>query len=276
MTRALVLGGGGTTGVGWEIGVLAGLADAGVHLGGADLVVGTSAGAVVGAQLGSGTPIEVLYARQLDPPDGQVPVRLGAATTARIAQVLLTTRDIEKAGRRFGRFAMAARTVPEQQRRTAIAAALPSHEWPSSRLLVTAVDAQSGALRVFDAGSGVSLVDAVTASCAVPWVWPPSTIGGRPYIDGGMRSVANADLAAGCDRVVVLVPADYGAGAMVSAAAQIAALGPGVAAILLTRDRASRAAAGRNPLDSLRRGPSAEAGRRQAAAVATAVAAVWG
>ena len=55
---ALVLGGGGITGIAWEIGVLAGLAEAGVDLTGADLVVGTSAGSVVGAQITSGAPLE--------------------------------------------------------------------------------------------------------------------------------------------------------------------------------------------------------------------------
>ena len=53
---------------------------------------------------------------------------------------------------------------------------------------------------VFDAASDVRLLDAVGASCAVPGIWPPVTINGRRYIDGGIRSAANADLAAGCDR----------------------------------------------------------------------------
>jgi NTE family protein len=274
--RALVLGGGGITGVGWEIGMLAGLAAAGVRLADADLVVGTSAGAVAGALLRSGVPIEELYARQLDAPCGEIPARLGVILTARIAHVLLTTRDLTEAGRRFGRLALATRTMPEQERRDVIASRLPSSEWPDRPLLITALDAGSGELRVFDAAGGVSLVDAVTASCAVPGVWPPATIEGRRYIDGGMRTLANADLAAGYERVVVLVPADHGGGPMTSAARQVAALGSDVGSILLTRDRASRAAAGRNPLDPVRRGPSARTGREQAAAVAAQVAAVWG
>lgn len=66
--RALVLGGGGITGIAWEIGLLAGLAGLaadGVDLTAADLVIGTSAGSVVGAQVTSGTAIEDLYAAQL-------------------------------------------------------------------------------------------------------------------------------------------------------------------------------------------------------------------
>src|SRR5215203_1575582 len=85
MSRALVLGGGGVTGVAWEIGVLAGLAEAGVDLTGADLVVGTSAGSVVGAQVTSGAGIEELYARQLEPPASERVARLGRAAQARYA-----------------------------------------------------------------------------------------------------------------------------------------------------------------------------------------------
>jgi hypothetical protein len=61
MTRAIVLGGGGVTGIAWEIGVLSGLADGGVDLR-ADAVIGTSAGAFVGAALASGTELEALFA----------------------------------------------------------------------------------------------------------------------------------------------------------------------------------------------------------------------
>ena len=96
--------------------------------------------------------------------------------------------------------------MAEPVRRAVIAARLPSHEWPAHPLVVTAIDAHSGAFTRFDASSGVPLVDAVAASCAVPGVWPPVSIGGRRYIDGGVRSVTNADLASGCGRVLVLAP----------------------------------------------------------------------
>lgn len=73
----LVLGGGGVTGIAWELGMLAGLAEAGIDLYGADLIVGTSAGSVVGAQITSATPIDELYARQLEPPSAERPERVG-------------------------------------------------------------------------------------------------------------------------------------------------------------------------------------------------------
>src|SRR5581483_5739954 len=108
--------------------------------------------------------------------------------------------------RRIGAAALAAETIDEAPRRAAVAARVPVDAWPARTLLIVAVDAATGETVVFDRGSGVSLVDAVTASCAVPGVWPPATIGGRRYVDGGVRSGTNADLAVGCDRVVVIVP----------------------------------------------------------------------
>ncbi|MEU1688232.1 patatin-like phospholipase family protein [Micromonospora sp. NPDC005707] len=276
MTRALVLGGGGVTGVAWELGLLAGLAARGLDVTGAELVVGTSAGSLVGAQVCSGTPVEELYAAQLRPARGEVAARLGVGVLARWAWAGARGRDEVLARARVGAMALAARTPSEESRRAVIAARLPVREWPPRRLLVTAVDAASGEFVVFDAGSGVALVDAVGASCAVPGVWPPVTIGGRRYVDGGVRSAVNADLAAGARAVVVLAPTRAGFGPMPRLSAQVARLrsaGAGVAVV--SPDRAARAAIGRNVLDPARRAASARAGFAQAAAVAEEVAAVW-
>ncbi|MFI6326871.1 patatin-like phospholipase family protein [Micromonospora chersina] len=276
MTRALVLGGGGVTGVAWELGLLAGLAARGVDLTGAELVVGTSAGSVVGAQVCSGTPVEELYAAQLRPARAEVAARLGVAVLARWAWAGTRGRDAVRARARVGAMALAARTPSEQSRRAVLAARLPVHGWPARRLLVTAVDAASGEFVVFDAGSGVSLVDAVGASCAVPGVWPPVTIGGRRYVDGGVRSPVNADLARDARRVVVLAPTRAGFGPMPRLSAQVAELrSAGAAVAVVSPDRAARAAIGRNVLDPARRAASARAGFAQAAAVADEVAAVW-
>jgi len=274
--RALVLGGGGVTGVAWELGLITGLAERGVRLAEADVVVGTSAGSSVGAQVLSGVPLERLYGAQQAGPGAELSARMSAGLLARYAWVVLTTRDVRTVGTRLGRLALRARTLPEADRRAAIAARLPVHDWPErARLLIPAVDAVTGELRVFDRDSGVPLVDAVAASCAVPGVWPPVTIGDRRYIDGGVRSPANADLAAGCDRIVVLAPAASGGGPVASVAAQVAALRAHASVVVVTRDAASRRAAGRNMLDPARRGPAARAGYAQAAAVAEPVAAVW-
>ncbi|MER7462426.1 patatin-like phospholipase family protein [Streptomyces sp. NPDC097981] len=274
---ALVLGGGGLTGIGWESGILYGLAQAGVDLAAADLVVGTSAGSVVGAQLTSGllTPQE-LYERQLGDPAGEAAARFGAGLVARYAAAMMRSRAPESYRRRVGALALAADTGREAERRKVLEARLVSHAWPDRRLVVTAVDALTGELAAFDRESGAGLVDAVAASCAVPGVWPPVTVGGRRFIDGGIRSVANADLASGCERVVILAPMALGSGLVPSPAAQAARLREaGARVLLITPSAQARKAFGRNVLDPARRDPAARAGLAQAAEHAAETAAVW-
>jgi NTE family protein len=276
VSRALVLGGGGVTGVAWEVGLLAGLAAAGVPVAAADLVIGTSAGSVVGAQLCSGTPLDELYDRQLAPPTGELAARIGPVTLLRYA-VSSVGRDERAARARLGRRALRARTVPESERRAVIERRLPSHEWPvRPRLLVVAVEAETGAVATWDGDEGVPLVDAVAASCAVPLVWPPVTIDGRRYVDGGVRSSVNADLATGCSRVLVIAPVTASIRPSARIGRQLATLGPDVRSAVFSPDAAARSAMGRNVLDPAFRAASARAGRRQAAAVVDAVSAVWG
>jgi NTE family protein len=282
-SRALVLGGGGVTGVAWEIGVLAGLAARGVQLSAADLLVGTSAGSVVGAQLACGADLAELYEEQLRPAPGAGQAGASAAVDkmklrdlAIFGWAMLRYRDPARAGARIGRMALAARTMPEADRRAVIASRVPSEEWPARRLLITAVDAVTGEFTVFTEASGVSLVDAVGASCAVPGVWPPVTLAGRRWIDGGIRSPANADLAAECERVVVLAPIPRGMRAASAVAAQAAGLTrAGRAVAVVSPDRAAVAAIGRNVLDPARRAPAARAGHAQAGAALDRVGTVW-
>ncbi|MCG5471252.1 patatin-like phospholipase family protein [Micromonospora sp. LAH09] len=276
MRRALVLGGGGVTGVAWELGLLAGLVEQGVPVTEADLVVGTSAGSVVGAQVCSGLPVRRFYEEQLAPPSNATPARLGFAVLARLAWAGGRSRDAARSRARIGAMAVAARTESEASRRVVIEARLPDREWPQRRLLVTAVDASSGEFVVFDRDSGVSLVDAVGASCAVPGVWPPVTIGARRFVDGGMRSSVNADLAAGASRVLVFAPTSAAFGPMPRLSAQVDALRvAGSRVVVVTPDAAARTAIGRNVLDPARRAGAARAGWAQADEVADEVAALW-
>jgi len=271
--RALVLGGGGVTGVAWELGLLWGLAEAGVDLTDADLVIGTSAGSVVGTQIRSGRTLAELYQAQLADHGGERPARITAGVLARLGWAMVRHRDPQRARASIGAMALAARTPTEAERRAIIEARLATDAWPARRLVITAVDASSGEFVTFDRDGTASLVEAVGASCAVPGVWPPVTIGERRYIDGGMRSPANADLAVGHDRVVVLAPVTAGFGPIPK---QLAALGPGVRTAVISPDRAAVKAIGRNVLDPAHRAPAARAGRAQAAAVREQVVAVWG
>jgi len=196
--QALVLGGGGVAGVAWMTGLLVGLAEAGQDVTGADLVIGTSAGATVAAQVGSGLGLDELFARQTDPAlqAAEIMVDIDLAKYAeQFGAYLAGATSPEETLRRVGAFALAAQTVPPAERLAVIASRLPSRDWPARPTRLAAVDCESGRLRVFDAQSGVSLIDAVAASCAVPGIWPPVTIDGRRYMDGGVRSSDNADLA---------------------------------------------------------------------------------
>jgi NTE family protein len=269
MTDALVLGGGGVGGIAWITGLLAGLAEAGQDVTGAELLVGTSAGSTVAAQVGSGIGLEELYARQVDPAlqAAEIMAEMDLEKfAAEIGAAVGTAASVPEMRRAVGRVALEARTVPEPERRAVIESRLPSHTWPERALRVVAVDAETGEARVFDRDSGVPLVDAVAASCAVPGVWPPVTIGSRRYVDGGVRSMANADLAAGADRVLVIAPMGTtepfpSEQPLERTVGELRAQGAEVAVVV--PDEASRAAVGANPLDPATRRPAAEAGRAQ-------------
>jgi NTE family protein len=272
---ALVLGGGGVTGIAWETGLLAGLAEAGIDLTSADLVIGTSAGSVVGAQILSGVSLEDLYATQLADATGEIAASIGAGVLVRFVIASLWPGDARNGRARLGHAALKARTVLESERREVITRHLPKTSWPERELLITAVDAETGESRVFDRDNGVPLADAVAASCAVPLVWPPITIDGRRYIDGGIRSIANADLAVDCDRVVVLAPVTVALRPGGRISSQLASLGSAVRSIVISPDAESRKAIGNNTLDPAHRAGAARAGRAQAAAVAREVGAIW-
>ena len=189
---------------------------------------------------------------------------------------VLGDQSIPAAQRRaaIGAHALAADTVPEPVRREVIAARLPAHDWPEAPVLLTAVDAATGELVTFDRTSGVELVDAVAASCAVPGVWPPVTIGDRRYVDGGVRSSANADLAADHGRVLVLTP--MAAGMTLGLDRQIERLqADGTTVMVISADEAALARIGDNVLDPSRRAPALEEGERQGAAAAAEVAVLW-
>jgi NTE family protein len=229
----------------------------------------------VGAQVRAGVHLEDLYAAQLRPPRPGPADRIGNAVWLRLAVPYLAPRLERTARARVGRLALAAATVPEEERRRVIAAGLPATSWPERRLLVTAVDALTGNAVAFSGPEHGPLVDAVAASCAVPLLWPPMTVNGRRYVDGGVRSPTNADLAAGCGRVIVVAPVTIATRRAARIGRQVAALGPDVRSVVVSPDDAARAVLGRNVLDDTRRAGAARAGREQAERVLDRVAAVW-
>ncbi|MGY0490751.1 patatin-like phospholipase family protein [Streptomyces sp. WG-D5] len=272
---ALVLGGGGPVGGAWLVGVLAGLADAGVDLDGADTVVGASAGAIYGTRLAAGQSPGELYERLLAGED-RVELGVTAAQTLRYLWAAVGSRDPDRSARRLGRAALRARTVPATEALDAVGALLGGvRDWPERPLRLAVVDALTGERGVLDRDAGLGLVEAVTASCAVPLVWPPFPAEGHRWMDGGSRETTPLGAAREHRRILAVSPIPSAVGPHASAPRQAAELtAEGRTVALVTPDRMARRAMGRDMTANARRPAAARAGRAQAMAEAEAIAAV--
>jgi NTE family protein len=289
---ALVLGAGGSAGQAWQIGVIAGLADAGLDLTDtADLVIGTSSGSTTAAWVRSGIAPADLLASVLSPPArpaapaGERPPSIPMATVfERMRAIGAAAGSAAELQRAMGAYALQSDTVlapGAAQRRAMVAARLPRHEWPDRPMIVTTLDAHTGELVTFDRDSGADLVDVLTAAVALPGGAPTVEIGGRRFINGGVRSADNADLAAGYATVLVLTPFSERRGPLPDGqfeglrrfpgsdlASQVEDLRrQGSRVEVITPDDDSRAAMGVNQMDPATRAPSARAGYAQGRAL---------
>jgi NTE family protein len=212
MTRSLVLGGGGVVGVSWLAGVLFGLSEKGFDFSGdqrADEIIGTSAGSIIGALVASGTSPVALRALALD--DSTTEFTTKAATMIDFMAVMncfaawgALPDSSPESLKTVTQFALTAPTAAEDEWIASISANLPS-QWPASSYRCSAVDAESGEYVLWGNDSGVPLGHAVASSCTVPTLFPPVTINGKRYVDGGVRSGTCADAATG-SLVVILAP----------------------------------------------------------------------
>jgi NTE family protein len=287
---ALVLGGGGAGGNAWEIGILAGLAEAGIDMTEvADLVIGTSSGATAAAQVRSGIPLTELLTSVFTPlvqtvrQSRERPPALPMATVVErmraISASATSAVDLQRAMGAFGLESDSILGPTAGQHRAVVAARLPRHEWSARPMIVVAVDAHTGEVAIFDRDSGVDLVDAVTAGTALPGSSPTVSINGTHYINGGVRSPDNADLASGYANVVVLSPFGGRNGTLAEGQfeglrrpaewgmdleGQVGALRKqGSHVEVITPDADSRAAMGTNQMDPATRIPAARAGFAQ-------------
>jgi NTE family protein len=245
--RALVLGGGGIAGIAWETGILSGLGESVLD---ADIIIGTSAGSAVAAAV-SQISLAEAFERQIAP----APERTGndrpAPSIGRLMEIFAVIGSLppEQARRKLGEVSLTAETMPEEIWLRAIGSQLPSQDWPSRNIGTVAVDTETGDTQVFTRESGVDLVKAVAASCAVPGVYPPVTIDGKRYMDGGTRTTTNADLVSEYAEIIVIAPIPDGL--------QL----PN--ALVITPDADSLKAMTMNVLDPATRIPSAHAGLAQ-------------
>ncbi|MCH6471523.1 patatin-like phospholipase family protein [Sinomonas sp. 5-5] len=245
-------------------GLLLGLERADVRVRDADVLVGTSAGSVLAAQIAGSTSLEDLYGWQLEGRVEEIRGFLSPEDEAEMSQLRAEAGSMEAANRAVGHFACARGNALRERRRRVIQDRLPVHEWPAGRdLRIVAVDASTGKRMVFTTGSGVGLVEAVEASCAAPGVWPLARVGGHSYMDGGTWSLANVDVAVGADRVLVFAPITQGSHPGHSPAEDLAALG--VQGLVVEPSPQSLAAFGTDSLDPQARPGAAESGLAQAA-----------
>jgi NTE family protein len=292
MTKALVLGGGGAVGIAWESGLIAGLAEAGVDASRADFVLGTSAGSYVGAQLGMGrTPAQIAepdLAGAVRPPAGAESVAVPDLTMliTKMFESATSTRPPEQVRAEIGAWALSSPTISEEIAISRFAPTLgggPDAPWPTAKAFAcTAVDAADGAFVIWNERSGIGLARAVASSCAVPGIYPPITFRGHRYIDGGMRSATNADLAKGHGVVIVVSVVSRAAPSAVAEAfkrrfdGEIQALGDSGSRVeVIVPDDESLNAFGPNLMDWSRRQGGAQAGLRQGRAEASRLAQFW-
>ncbi|MBT8159849.1 MULTISPECIES: patatin-like phospholipase family protein [Arthrobacter] len=290
--RALVLAGAGSSGNAWEIGLIAGLFDGGVDVTEADVIIGTSAGSTVAAQITSGTPLTELYAPILaetpHPPAGSAESRRRPASNVPPPnymdwsnRIIASAVDASDMRRRMGAAALEmdeSNGANGVRWRSVVASRLPSQHWPAQAVLITAVNARTGEPVVFDSSSGIDLVDAVAASTSS---MAPYSIGENRYINGGYRRSENADLAAGYGRVLVLspfggrtrMPLEWG----MDLAAQVHELQAGGSAVeTVFPDSDAEHMFGANAMDPTLRPPAARAGYEQGKAIAGRLSAFWG
>lgn len=275
--RALVLGGGGIAGIAWEAGMLTGLAERGVDLTKADLIVGTSAGSVVGAFAAHGADLAAAIETLQERTRGATGSHSGGVDpdTVLSAFAILydTSLDPQEARARLGRMALEAPVAERGAALEELGRMLPGQQWPQRRLIITGVDAEDGSFAPWEADSGVPLAAAVRASCSVPCVFPPVEIGGRKYMDGGTRSVTNADLAKGASAVVVLEPMGH-LTPRETLRRELAELGDARTAVI-GPDQAAIETFGADILSPALYGPAFQAGLNQAAAAVEQIRAVW-
>ncbi|MFN8170477.1 MAG: patatin-like phospholipase family protein [Candidatus Nanopelagicales bacterium] len=288
--RALVLGGGGSVGNAWLIGVLAGLQDGGLDPTDVDLVIGTSAGATAAAQM---TAVELrplleatLSAAVTNTAGRTAPARASASPAIdnreRTQRIIDAAPNLAEMRRALGAAALeldaAAGEEWSARWRGIVASRLPSHAWPSTPVVLTAVDARTGDPVLLDRHGGVDLVDAVAASTSSGL---PYRLGTARYLDGGYRTNAdNADLAAGYAQVLVLSP--FGGRSRTPAAwgthlaTQVEVLRAGGSAVVTVYpDDASLTAFGGDMMDVSRRPPAARAGFEQGRTLALEMAGWW-
>jgi NTE family protein len=300
VTRALVLGGGGVVGIAWEVGILTGLAEEGFDLTGLptlhghqpDAILGTSAGSMVGALLGTHTLAELA---DLSTRDDRAEVIMETVALLDFTLMAECFGAWQKVGlptpealKMVCDFALKTQTISEDRFVDSFAD-MVSPAWPDSRFRCYAVNTSTGERVEWTHASGVETGRAIASSCSVPSIFPPITITTgattQRYTDGGVYSGTSIDRVAGTDRILVLAPIGSFAGDTLDSAAaaavvretQIVEAAGSSVITLFTDDKTNDATLG-TPLtrmDPSMRQPALEHGIRQGHELANQLRGWW-
>jgi NTE family protein len=187
--------------------------------------------------------------------------------------------DAAAARAEVGAYALSAPVEDEEPFVARVTASLPANRWPERWFGCVAVDVEDGRVKVLSRDCCAELGRAVAASCSLPGLSPPVRIGQRRYMDGGMRSTANADLADRCDIVFVIsfqLPGPAGGRIAARLAQQVDKLhDAGADVLVITPDATSLASIGSNSMDVTRRPQVAQSAIAQGQAQAEMAAAFW-
>lgn len=275
-TRAVVLGGGGVTGMAWEIGILTALLQEGIDLTDADVIIGTSTGSFVGSALASGYDMRKLYDSQFTTNTTEVNISASPEIMKLWTEAFMYGKDDKKKiGKLLGDIAKKyPPKITIEKRQSVVESRLVTTDWPT-KLKVTAIDVETGVLHVFDRNSGTTIINAVNASGAVPGLWPMVTFDGINWIDGGMVSTTNAHLADCYDKVVILSPMPQKYGLVPSVKDDVAEMKKRADVSLIVPDTDSILAIGKNPYDPTHAPSSSNSGFNQGIKEAAAIYKTW-
>ena len=283
MSKALVLSGGGPLAVAWECGVLSGLAHSGLALSDADFILGTSAGAIVGAQIASGGDPQMMAKAIMAEAENAPGLSAGFSNPpeaiANLPALFAKSQSGDSGRIEVGAYALAASTADSPrayiERMSSI---IGLDAWPE-KMGVVVVDTADGKARVLRHDCGAKIGTGVAASCCLPGLHAPVFIAGRHYMDGGMRSAANVDLVGQFDVILVLSfnpPGPVGQrmiSRLTTQAEQLTALGTNV--LVINPDETCLESIGLNTMDFGRRPEVLKRAITQATEIADRVANFW-
>ncbi len=283
MSKALVLSGGGPLAVAWECGVLSGLAQSALALSSADFILGTSAGAIVGAQIASGRD-PTMMAKALIAESNNALGKGGGSpyppeAVAKLPELFVKSQTGDTGRIEVGAYALAAPTPDGSAAYIERMSSIVGFDtWPEKIGLVV-VDIADGKPRVLRRNCGATLGTGVAASCCLPGLHPPVLINGKHYMDGGLRSPANADLVGRFDTIVVLSfnpPGPAGPRMISRVREQVDELTASGAKVSVTiPDKACLEAIGPNTMDFARRPEVVRQAMAQGIAIAGRISEVW-